>query len=183
MKALGTTTHQDNAQHTGGIAVVVVVMMWTAILAMERAKLKKKKNETRNNPLQPPSQEGNTSGEEVWNTNYLPILVTYRRDGIFNDINLKTGTMKEEEIDEILTQTVNGMMLMGVSEHFDGTPLKMIFLGLSSALAATSSEQTQASDDMKDSAITMLETMKMVIESSRFMVEVDIQNQIDDLLK
>jgi len=29
----------------------------------------------------------------------------------------------------------------------------------------------------------MLETMKMVIESSRFMVEVDIQNQIDDLLK
>lgn len=91
--------------------------------------------------------------------------------------------MKEEEIDEILTQTVNGMMLMGVSEHFDGTPLKMIFLGLSSALAATSSEQNQASDDMKDSAITMLETMKMVIESSRFMVEVDIQNQIDDLLK
>ena len=91
--------------------------------------------------------------------------------------------MKEEEIDEILTQTVNGMMLMGVSEHFDGTPLKMIFLGLSSALAATSSEQNQASDDMKDAAITMLETMKMVIESSRFMVEVDIQNQIDDLLK
>jgi len=91
--------------------------------------------------------------------------------------------MKEEEIDEILTQTVNGMMLMGVSEHFDGTPIKMIFLGLSSALAATSSEQNQASDDMKDSAITMLETMKMVIESSRFMVEVDIQNQIDDLLK
>ena len=91
--------------------------------------------------------------------------------------------MKEEEIDEILTQTVNGMMLMGVSEHFDGTPIKMIFLGLSSALAATSSEQNQASDDMKDSAIAMLETMKMVIESSRFMVEVDIQNQIDDLLK
>lgn len=91
--------------------------------------------------------------------------------------------MKEEEIDEILTQTVNGMMLMGVSEHFNGTPLKMIFLGLSSALAATSSEQNQASDDMKDSAIAMLETMKMVIESSRFMVEVDIQNQIDDLLK
>jgi hypothetical protein len=64
-------------------------MMWTAILAMERAKLKKKKNETRNNPLQPPSQEGNTSGEEVWNTNYLPILVTYRRDGVFDDINLR----------------------------------------------------------------------------------------------
>jgi len=91
--------------------------------------------------------------------------------------------MKEEEIDEILTQTVNGMMLMGVSEYFDGTPLKMIFLGLSSALAATSSEHKEASDDMKDAAITMLETMKMVIESSRFMVEVDIQNQIDDLLK
>jgi len=110
-------------------------------------------------------------------------LVAIGRDGVFNDINLKTGTMKEEEIDEILTQTVNGMMLMGVSEHFDGTPLKMIFLGLSSALAATSSEHKEASDDMKDAAITMLETMKMVIESSRFMVEVDIQNQIDDLLK
>lgn len=91
--------------------------------------------------------------------------------------------MKEEEIDEILTQIVNGMILIGVSEHLDGTPLKTIFLGLSSALAATSSEQNQASDDMKDSAITMLETMKMVIESSRFMVEVDIQNQIDNLLK
>ena len=133
--------------------------------------------------MQPPSEEGNTSGQEVWNDNYIPFLVTYRRDGVFNDINLKTGTMKEEEIDEILTQTVNGMMLMGVSEHFDGTPLKMIFLGLSSALAATSSEHKEASDDMKDSAITMLETMKMVIESSRFMVEVDIHNQIDDLLK
>jgi len=91
--------------------------------------------------------------------------------------------MTEKEVDEILTQTVNGMMLMGVSEHFDGTPLKTIFLGLSSALAAISSEQNQESDDMKDSAITMLETMKMVIESSRFMVEVDIHNQIDDLLK
>ena len=133
--------------------------------------------------MQPPSQEGNTSGQEVRNGHHIPILVTYRGDGVFNDINLKTGTMKEEEIDEILTQTVNGMMLMGVSEHFDGTPLKMIFLGPSSALAATSSEHKEASDDMKDSAITMLETMKMVIESSRFMVEVDIQNQIDDLLK
>lgn len=91
--------------------------------------------------------------------------------------------MTEEEIDEILTQTVNGMMLMGSIRTLNGTPLKMIFLGLSSALAATSSEQKEASDDMKDSAITMLETMKMVIQSSRFMVEVDIQNQIDDLLK
>jgi len=36
--------------------------------------------------MQPPSQEGNTSGKEVRNTNHLPILVTYRRDGVFNDI-------------------------------------------------------------------------------------------------
>jgi len=146
-------------------------------------KRKKKNNETRNNHLQPPSEEGNASGQEIRNAYNIHVVVIYSRNVVFNDINLKTGTMKEEEIDEILTQTVNGMMLMGVSEHFDGTPLRTIFLGLSSALAATSSEQNQASDDMKDSAITMLETMKMVIESSRFTVEVDIQNQIDDLTK
>jgi hypothetical protein len=36
--------------------------------------------------MQPPSQEGNTSGQEVRNTHYIFILVIYSRDGVFNDI-------------------------------------------------------------------------------------------------
>ena len=36
--------------------------------------------------MQPPSQEGNTSGQEVRNAYYLPILVIYSRNVVFNDI-------------------------------------------------------------------------------------------------
>ena len=50
MKALGTTTHQDNVPHTEVTVVEVAVMMCLATLATVRVKLKKKrKNETLSN--------------------------------------------------------------------------------------------------------------------------------------
>ena len=108
-------------------------------------------------------------------------MVNYDRYGLFND-NLKTGTMKEEEADKLLSKIVKGMIDLGMygQEHIHDTPINTIFLGISSAIIATGSSRSD--DDMKQSSVDLLEALAAVINSSRLMKEIDIQNQINDLL-
>jgi hypothetical protein len=60
-------------------------------------------------------------------------------------------------------------------------PLNVILLGVSTAIF--SAGESKADDDMKDASIDLLEALAAVINSSRLMKEVDIQNQINDLLE
>ena len=108
-------------------------------------------------------------------------MVNYDRYGLFND-NLKTGTMKEEEADKLLSKIVKGMIDLGMygHEHIHDTPINTIFLGISSAIIATGSSGSD--DDMKQSSVDLLEALAAVIKSSRLIKEIDIQNQINDLL-
>ena len=91
--------------------------------------------------------------------------------------------MTQEEADKLYSETTNAMIILGTSGHMDETPLKTIFMGLSSALLATSSVSKEHNEDLKESAIDMLEALEKVMQSARFMMEVDVQNQIDDLTK
>ena len=95
--------------------------------------------------------------------------------------------MKEEEADKLLSKIVKGMIDLGMidlgmygHEHIHDTPINTIFLGISSAIIATGSSGSDY--DMKQSSVDLLEALAAVINSSRLMKEIDIQNQINDLL-
>ena len=91
--------------------------------------------------------------------------------------------MKEEEADKLLSKIVKGMIDLGMygHEHIHDTPLNTIFLGISSAIIATGGSESD--DDMKQSSVDLLEALAAVINSSRLMKEIDIQNKINDLLE
>jgi hypothetical protein len=57
----------------------------------------------------------------------------------------------------------------------------VILLGVSSAIIAAGGSEPD--DDMKDASVDLLEALASVINSSRLMKEIDIQNQINDLLE
>jgi len=111
--------------------------------------------------------------------------LSYYRINLFND-NLKTGTMTEEEANKKLSEIVKSMAELGTygGEYLEGTPLNMIFLGLSTALLCTGGvNQDDIDNDMARSSVDLLEALESVIQSSRLLKEIDIQNQINDLLK
>jgi hypothetical protein len=106
----------------------------------------------------------------------------YYRVNLFND-NLKTGTMTEEQANEKLSEIVKSMAELGTlgGEYLEGTPINMVFLGISTALICTGSNKDD--DDMTKASVDLLEALAAVINSSRLMREIDIQNQINDLLE
>ena len=108
----------------------------------------------------------------------------YYRINLFND-NLKTGTMTEEQANKKLSEIVRSMTELGTlgGEYLEGTPLNMIFLGLSTALICTGSLEDDSDGDIKNASVDLLEALESVIQSSRLLKEIDIQNQINDLLE
>ena len=91
--------------------------------------------------------------------------------------------MTEKEADKLLSEVVHGMIDLGMhgQEQLHDTPLNVIFLGLSSSIIAAGGSKSD--DDMKDASIDLLEALAAVINSSRLMKEIDIQNHINDLLE
>ena len=91
--------------------------------------------------------------------------------------------MTEKEADKLLSEVVKGMIDLGMhgQEHLNDTPLNVIFLGVSSAIIAAGGSEPD--DDMRDASVDLLEALASVINSSRLMKEIDIQNQINDLLE
>ena len=91
--------------------------------------------------------------------------------------------MTEKEADKLLSKVVHGMIDLGMhgQEHIHDTPLNTIFLGLSSAIISTGGSNID--DDIKDASVDLLDALASVINSSRLMKEIDIQNQINDLLE
>ena len=91
--------------------------------------------------------------------------------------------MTEKEVDKLLSEVVKGMIDLGMhgQEHLHDTPLNVIFLGVSSAIISAGGSKSD--DDMKDASIGLLEALAAVINSSRLVKEIDIQNEINDLLE
>ena len=91
--------------------------------------------------------------------------------------------MTEKEADKLLSEVVKGMVDLGMhgQEHLQDTPLNVIFLGVSTAIFSAGGSKDD--DDMKDASVDLLEALAAVINSSRLMKEIDIQNQIKDLLE
>lgn len=89
--------------------------------------------------------------------------------------------MTYQEANEAINEAI--MLLVEVSiqgeEHLIGTPLNNVFGGISAAILSVN--DPQADDDMKESALRLLEAIAMVIDSSQMVREIDIRNQIDDL--
>jgi len=91
--------------------------------------------------------------------------------------------MTEKEADKLLSEVVKGMIDLGMheQEQLHDTPLNAIFLGISTAILSAGGSNSD--DEMKDASVDLLEALAAVINSSRLIKEVDIQNQINDLLE
>lgn len=92
----------------------------------------------------------------------------------------KSNKMTEEELDRKVSEIVMLMAEVGTfgTHHLYGTPLNMIFLGVSTALIATGTvDDNDIDEDMKNASIDLLKAIEAVINSSRLLSEVDIQNK------